>query len=652
MAQTETFLDALGAELRAVNEITSRDLVKRLVSGLLILWICYFATDKILVLWLAGFLLLTELVSRVCADIFPDRNEEISPALVCVIWLNNAASTFAYLAPGTLLAMQPSVPLLLGGFIWTFGVFVHITNTFTAMPYYNWSQMVPGFLAAALTMHTASQTGYATRAEWEWFAASGIFLVYASNTLQTLIMQRTTQKALAAARKEANARLNAMEKVSKRDSLTRLLNRSAFDERLTAMIGTRRPESEVAVFLIDLDRFKPINDSYSHNAGDQVLITMGQRLIEASGEHGVAARFGGDEFGLAVPYMRGKTETLNMGIDLLSSLERPIDYEGRTLRVGASIGVSITSLANRQVSSICAAADQAMYRAKSETSEKVILYEKENFAQRITLHDKTRIVDALTAGEIGPHYQPKVDLRTGRLAGFEALARWEHPTNGLQLPGQFLPHVDELGLQGDFLNHMAKTVMRDVTDLLNEGLDPGQVSINVPEVTLATFSGRQDLDRILAQFPKAISHITFEITEDVFITRAGDYIQESISHFRAQGVRVSLDDFGTGFASFQHLRELEFDELKIDTSFVAGLGWDHSAEVLVDGFLTIAKGLGVDVIAEGVETDAQRARLLELGAVYGQGWRFGRAVPLDEARVRMLAEQTGQTPAPPVRAIG
>ena len=144
---------------------------------------------------------------------------------------------------------------------------------------------------------------------------------------------------------------------------------------------------------------------------------------------------------------------------------------------------------------------------------------------------------------------------------------------------------------------------------------------------------------------KLIKRPELEITEDVFIARAGDFIQDSISHFRSQGVRISLDDFGTGFASFQHLRELEFDELKIDTSFVAGLGKDSSAEVLVGGFLSIANGLGVDVIAEGVETDDQRSRLIRLGATLGQGWRFGRAVPLNEARVRIMAETSASASA-------
>ncbi|SMY08975.1 putative bifunctional diguanylate cyclase/phosphodiesterase [Flavimaricola marinus] len=639
MTQAETLLDTLQNELMLVMQVSMRDLFKRLTSILPMLMICYMVSDPFLVFLLAAVILLTEVILRVCTSILPEHPSEISIALILVMWTTNSVSTFAYLAPAILLTMQPSVPLLLTGFVWVFGVSVYITNTFTALPYYNWSQLVPGFLVVVISMVTANQSGHVAGAAWEWWMAAGIMVIYGSNTVQTLIMQKATQTALNAARQEANARLAALEKLTRRDSLTGLLNRRAFEDKVAALIQSRAYGGQVAVFLIDLDRFKPINDSYSHDAGDQVLVTLAQRLTEAAGDIGVAARFGGDEFAFAKPGLRSAQEAEALGAALLASIEEPIVYEGRKLRVGASLGIGMTGMGNNQVDAICAAADQAMYRAKTDTGTKVILYHKEDFAPRVTLQDRACIIDALEKGQIGPHYQPKVNLRTGCLTGFEALARWDHPERGLLLPGRFLPQIDELGLQGDFLNHMAEAVLSDVTGLLAEGLNPGQVSINVPEVTLATYSGRQDLDRLLEKFAGAKPFITFEITEDVFITRAGDFIQESISHFRAQGVRISLDDFGTGFASFQHLRELEFDELKIDTSFVAGLGIDPSAEVLVEGFLSIAKGLGVDVIAEGVETDAQRNRLLELGAHFGQGWRFGRAIPLDEARVRMIAEQ-------------
>ena len=195
-----------------------------------------------------------------------------------------------------------------------------------------------------------------------------------------------------------------------------------------------------------------------------------------------------------------------------------------------------------------------------------------------------------------------------------------------------------MGLQGDFLMTMAHQVTRDIMKMRSAGLDPGQVSLNVPEVALATHTGCQDLHRVIAQSPEVADYLTFEITEDVFIARAADAIQASITTFRDLGVRISLDDFGTGFASFHHLRQLDFDELKVDTSFIAGLGHDTTAEVLVRGFLSIASGLGVGVIAEGVETDAQSRDLINMGCLSAQGHLFSAAVPLNCA-MDLLAEQ-------------
>jgi len=368
------------------------------------------------------------------------------------------------------------------------------------------------------------------------------------------------------------------------------------------------------------------------------------------------ARLGGDEFAVAVAlFPAPRTDapaipgTAIAGLDpeplaraLLAEIETPVAYDGRQLRVSASLGISMTGAGRDTVVDLCRAADQAMFQAKLPTSAQICLFDPRTIPHRPTLQDRQRLSAAIASREITVHYQPKVYLASGEICGLEALARWQHPDRGLLGPDAFLPQIDELGLQGDFLSAMVAQVLTDLTDLLAEGHDIGQVSVNVPEVTLATLTGRAELDRLLDIFPAALPHLTFEITEDVFITRSGTIIQASITHFRNRGVRISLDDFGTGFASFQHLRELEFDELKIDRSFVEGLGEDTAAEVLVDGFLTIAQGLGVTVVAEGVETEDHRRRLMSLGATVAQGWLFARAQPIAEIRAAMeRAAETG-----------
>jgi len=205
----------------------------------------------------------------------------------------------------------------------------------------------------------------------------------------------------------------------------------------------------------------------------------------------------------------------------------------------------------------------------------------------------------------------------------------------------FVVKIAELGLLSDFTYHIARQVFTDIRTLIDEGYDPGQVSLNISEVTLSTLNGLEDLQWLLAEYASVVPHITLEITEDVFIARTGVRIRDSIHELRAIGVRISLDDFGTGFASFQHLRQLEFDELKIDTQFVQGLGIDATANVIVDGFLSIAQGLGVSVVAEGVETEAQRKYLADRGCPVAQGFLHSKAQPLND--IRKYLKTTDQT---------
>jgi diguanylate cyclase len=652
----ENLLLTLRHQTRIVLHITSRDVSKRIAVGALILAICWYGGARTAVLVTACAIMLTELIVFVAARILPERDEDIAPALIVTVWLTNSVSTVAYLWPAVVLAQQTSVALLLTGFMWMFGIFVHISNTFVALPLYNWSQMIPGFLTAIYAIWIASFSGYASNNNGEWLILMALMAVYASNTFETLNQQKDTQRALNAARAEANARLKALEHMTRHDGLTGLYNRQAFDEELGNLLTRRKPGGHVAVFLLDLDGFKPINDTYSHEAGDTVLMAIGQRLDALASPTGFAARLGGDEFALAFPGISSDRAALRLASRIIREVELPIVYGEKFLRIAASIGVSLTGIAEDTVAALCSGADQAMYRAKGENGARAVLYVPSDFPARLSLRDRQALAEAIRTNQIRPHYQPKVCLRTGTVTGFEALARWEHPTRGLLSPAAFMPQLNELGLQGDFLLSMSHHVLSDVALLLGEGFDPGQVSLNLPEMALATHSGRQDLDRLVAAYPTVLPHLTFEITEDVFIARAGDLIKDGIARFRKAGVRISLDDFGTGFASFQHLRQLEFDELKIDTSFVRDLGHDPAVTVLVDGFLSIARGLGVDVIAEGVETEAQRETLLAMGCRHAQGYLFGRALPFAETRIRLAAEKSRLPPLmenpPQVRAIG
>ncbi len=652
MSHKDRLFATLQHQTRIVLHITKRDRAKRAAATVMIFAICWYGGARLSLLVTALVIILSECIVTVCNRLAPGREDDYGWGLISTVWITKYLSTMAYLMPSVILAQQPSVALLLGGFMWMFGVFVHISNTFIAMPLYNWSQMIPGFLTAVLVILTASVSGFPVNSTSEWLLVAALMLVYASNTVETLNQQKDTQRALGSARVEANARLQALEHMTRHDGLTGLLNRQAFDEALSAMLAERQAGQHVGVFLLDLDGFKPINDTYSHAAGDKVLTSIAARLRNLTGVGGIAARLGGDEFAIAMPMLTSDRAAMRLAQQIAAAVEEPVIYGERALRIAASVGVGISGVGEDSVAGLCSAADQAMYRAKGETGRRVILYDPQNFAPRLSLDDRQRILEAFAQGEIRPYYQPKVLLDSGAVCGFEALSRWVHPQRGLLMPGDFLPQINELGLQGDFVSHVARHVLSDIDRLLAEGLKPGQISINIPEVTLATQSGRHDLDMLLIAHPAAARHITFEITEDVFIARAGDIMQDSIAHFRRAGVRVSLDDFGTGFASFQHLRQLEFDELKIDTSFVAGLGHDRAAEVLVAGLLGIAQGLGVQVIAEGVEDEAQKTHLLGLGCRIAQGYLFGRALPFEEVEVLLFAEAMRSPAAPLALGLG
>lgn len=548
-----------------------------------------------------------------------------------------------YALPAVYLAGEPSFAIKLSGLIFAMGIQVYIANTWSGIPVFNFLMILPVMAMTAVVFMVMNTSAPKPSTSTEWGISVCILTLFFYSGIDTLSQQLSRQMALFTAQKDASTRLSQLEEAHRHDALTGLLNRPAFDVALSVMLQEHdAADGEIGVFLVDLDSFKPINDTYSHEAGDEVLKQTAHRLRDNVCEMGIVGRLGGDEFIVALHGLRDTREARSVAEDFSGAINEFIHWKDRTLRVSASIGIAMTGLGDASpratVSGLCSAADQAMFAAKSATNRGPVLYQTDAFAPRMSAEDKQCLIEAITNGAITPYYQPKIHLPTGQIIGFEALARWEHPDGITRNPSDFLEQINDLGLQGDFLMTMAHQVTRDIMKMRDAGLDPGQVSLNVPEVALATHTGCQDLHRVIGQFPEVADYLTFEITEDVFIARAADAIQASIATFRALGVRISLDDFGTGFASFHHLRQLDFDELKIDTSFVAGLGHDTTSEVLVRGFLSIASGLGVSVIAEGVETDAQSRDLVNMGCLSAQGHLFSAAVPIASA-MDLLADQ-------------
>lgn len=458
--------------------------------------------------------------------------------------------------------------------------------------------------------------------------------------LQRVMVQN---RQLADEREQKQAEL---EHIATHDGLTAVANRKAFDTFLERAWRERGKDGELTYLLIDLDSFKPINDAYGHDAGDAVLRELAERYRRLTRPGDLVARIGGDEFGILVPGNGTRRDPETMARRILEATTRPVAFNGKELRVGASIGVACSGDVSGGAHELMAAADQAMYVAKHEKRPSFSVYSPSMMAERFGLEDKEDLERALAAGEFLLHYQPKIDLSTGAHAGFEALARWNHPDKGLLSPAYFLPRIGKFGLQGDFTLVIARQVLADIRRFADDGLATGGVSINLEEATLATRNGMDELRRLVDGNPDLAGLITLEITEDVFIARSADIIRDNVEMLAGLGMRISMDDFGTGYGSFKHLREFTIHELKIDTQFVAGIGRDRSSEVIIDGFLAIASGLGAVVVAEGIETEEQRRYLSERGCHFGQGFLFCRPLPYEGA----AAYLTKQAPTDHVRS--
>jgi len=611
--------------------ISERDAVKRMASMFLMVGVSFAAGAPRAGILIGVWVIVVEIIGHILVSLMAKQDSSKSLKMALGFWTNNCLSVLPYLAFSILLSLQDSLAYLLAGYIWLFGIYVQTSNSFGMLPYYNWSLMTPAFGTAFILLFNSDSHSLEHSTTFDWLVVSFTMIAYIIATLETMNNQKDTVKALARARAEANAQLKELEYLTRHDKLTGLMNRHAFDDGLAQMLENAQSRGGVTMFLIDLDDFKPINDSYSHLAGDTVLTAVAENLARVAGPEAIVARLGGDEFAAAVPNLPSDAVAVKLGTYIVRAIEAPVSFEQKKLRVGASLGIARTTETLRSANELCTGADQAMYRAKADPGTSVVLYNKTEFPMRLTLEDRQILYSAIQDNQITPYYQPKVSLHTGAVVGLEALARWDHPERGTIAPADFLPMITEFGLHGDLVLHMAQQVLTDMETIVAQGLDCGQISINVPEVTLATLSGRSELAALIDRYAHLRKHLTFEITEDVFIARSGDMIQRTITFFRQSGIRVSLDDFGTGFASFQHLRELEFDELKLDTSFVQGLGVDNAAGVLVENFLSIGKGLGVQVVAEGVETNAQLIQLRQMGCDVAQGHLFGAAMPLDAA---------------------
>ena len=420
------------------------------------------------------------------------------------------------------------------------------------------------------------------------------------------------------------------------DPLTGLANRRLFVKCLNEELSRAgQDKTQVGLLLFDLDRLKQINDTLGHDAGDFLLRTFIDRLNRLRREGDTLARLGGDEFALIMPGLTSKTQMLDLAQAVLAGMNDRLEFGGRPLECRASIGASLYPDDGHDAASLQRNADVALYRAKAQGRCRLVVFEPEMRSELQLVSSMLEMArQALATNSIIPHYQPKIEMDTGRLTGFEALLRWQHPRRGIQGPGHIAAAFEDMDLAEALSVRMFKLVAQQMRAWLDAGYEFGHVAINASAVE---FRRDNFAERVLAQLQEAgvpPHYLELEVTESVLMGHQADRVDRILRTLSSAGVSIALDDFGTGFASLSHLKRFPVDTIKIDRSFVRDLEYNAYGGAIIRAVISLGRSLGMTVVAEGIETDAQVQFLINHQCDTGQGYFFGR--PAEAAEVEPL----------------
>jgi diguanylate cyclase (GGDEF)-like protein/PAS domain S-box-containing protein len=423
------------------------------------------------------------------------------------------------------------------------------------------------------------------------------------------------------------------------DELTGLPNRRLALDRIGQALrrGGRAPGS-VAVMMVDLDRFKVINDSLGHAAGDELLLALVPRLREGLRPSDTIARLGGDEFVVVCEGLAGPRDAVAVAERIAASVAQPLTLSCGPHQGSASVGIAVASRPEDTADSLLRDADAAMYRAKDRGRGRYELFDEPMRKQVMRrLQTENELRRAIDAGELRVHYQPIIDLADRRPIGVEALVRWQHPDRGLLAPGEFITVAEESGLIGELGLWVLRDACRQAAEWQRTVRPRLGLSVNVSGRQVAQPAFPLQVSDIVRASGLAAGSLMLEITESVLIDEA-DAPMTVLSELRDRDLRLVLDDFGTGFSSLSYLQRFPLDGLKIDRSFVSGLDdGSGNGEAIVDAVTRMAAGMGLHLVAEGVETEAQAARLVELGGTYAQGYLFARPMPAGQVTEYLTA---------------
>jgi diguanylate cyclase (GGDEF)-like protein len=424
------------------------------------------------------------------------------------------------------------------------------------------------------------------------------------------------------------------------DPLTRLANRALFLERTErALEAAESTHRRVAVLFLDLDNFKLVNDSLGHAAGDELLVAFADRLLAAVRPGDTVARMGGDEFTVLLERVDDAAEALRLAQRIAAQLDAPVVLDGRSVRINVSVGVALRSADLRRAGDLLQAADVAMYVAKNRGKAQAVVFETAMASRALERFElESDLGEGLLRGEFEVYYQPLVRLEDDSIEEVEALVRWRHPRRGVILPAEFIPLAEETGLVVPLGQWVLETACQQLRTWQADGAgDPSlTISVNLSARQLRHPSLVADVRHALESTGLEPARLKLEMTESLAIADT-DLNREIVWGLHALGVRLAIDDFGTGNSALEYLRRFPVDTLKIDRSFIDGLGQDERTTAIVRGMVAFAKSLDLRVTAEGVQTHDQAAELRLMGCDWGQGFLFARPLPAEKME-RLLRE--------------
>ena len=440
-------------------------------------------------------------------------------------------------------------------------------------------------------------------------------LVYGDRPAMLLALMDITE------RKRAEARLAFM---AQHDGLTGLPNRSLLRQQMDdILLHTRRSAEKVAVLVLGLDNFKSVNDTLGHGVGDKLLRGVAKRLKSMLREEDTVARLNSDEFAIVQSGVTRPEDAVLLAKRLLEAIGEPYLLDGHTVVIGASIGIAVSPGDGDESDKLLKNADMALSRAKNDSRGTFSFFEAEMDARAQSRRKiETDLREAIHDDVLRPYYQPLIDLSTGRITGFEALVRWPNPERGMISPAEFIPVAEETGL----INAVGGLMLRRACMDAAQWPDDVRVAVNLSPLQFRVGNLLSLVMDTLKQSGLPPTRLELEITETLLLEKSSQVLA-TLHALRSLGVRISMDDFGTGYSSLSYLRSFPFDKIKIDQSFVRDLDANPDAQAIVRSIISLGKGLGVTITAEGVETEAELSCLRHEGCHEGQGFLFSRARP-------------------------